>query len=36
MGGMFTMMKFREGPRSDQDPGCYKQPAGTVAYKVGG
>jgi manganese oxidase len=36
MGGMFTVMKIREGlARADYtDPGPYKFPAGTVAYEV--
>jgi manganese oxidase len=35
MGGMFTLMKIREGlERNDyKDPGDYKHPAGTVAYE---
>jgi hypothetical protein len=36
MGGMFTVMKIREGMARDdyRDPGPYKYPAGTVAYEV--
>jgi hypothetical protein len=36
MGGMFTVMKIREGLAHDDysDPGLYKHPAGTVAYEV--
>ena len=36
MGGMFTVMKIREGLARDDysDPGPYKFPAGTVAYEV--
>ena len=36
MGGMFTVVKIREGlARNDyRDPGWYKHPAGTVAYRV--
>ena len=36
MGGMFTVVKVREGlARNDyKDPGWYKHPAGTVAYRV--
>lgn len=36
MGGMFTVVKVREGlARGDyRDPGWYKHPPGTVAYKV--
>jgi hypothetical protein len=36
MGGMFTILKIREGLRSyDEDPGWYQYPAGTVASPVG-
>ena len=34
MGGMFTVMKVREGITSYRDPGAYKNPPGTVARKV--
>jgi manganese oxidase len=34
MGGMFTVMKVREGITSYRDPGPYKNPPGTVAHKV--
>ena len=36
MGGMFTVMKVREGLAAGdyQDPGSYKHPPGTVAYEV--
>ena len=36
MGGMFTVMKVREGLGAGdyKDPGPYKNPAGTVAYEV--
>jgi hypothetical protein len=36
MGGMFTVVKVREGlARNDyKDPGWYKHPQGTVAYEV--
>ena len=34
MGGMFTVLKVREGIKSYDDPGWYKQPPGTVARKV--
>ena len=36
MGGMFTVMKIRDGMARDDysDPGPYKNPAGTVAYEV--
>ena len=36
MGGMFTVMKVREGLAADdyKDPGPYKNPPGTVAYEV--
>ncbi len=38
MGGMFTVMKIREGldVGDYNDPGPYKHPAGTVAYEVNG
>ncbi len=35
MGGMFTVMKVREGITSYQDPGPYEYPPGTVAHKIG-
>jgi hypothetical protein len=31
MGGMFTILKVREGLTSFEDPGWYEHPAGTVA-----
>jgi hypothetical protein len=34
MGGMFTILKVREGIATYEDPGWYKQPPGTVARKV--
>ena len=36
MGGMFTVVKVREGLARDdyKDPGWYKHPPGTVAYEV--
>jgi len=36
MGGMFTVMKIREGLSRDdyRDPGPYQHPPGTVAYEV--
>jgi hypothetical protein len=34
MGGMFTVLKVREGIRSYEDPGWYKHPEGTRARKV--
>src|SRR5262249_26784635 len=36
MGGMFTLMKIREGLAANEykDPGDYKHPAGTVAYEI--
>jgi hypothetical protein len=34
MGGMFTVVKVREGITSYADPGHYKHPPGTVAHKV--
>jgi hypothetical protein len=38
MGGMFTVMKVREGlaPDDYKDPGWYKHPVGTVAYDFKG
>ena len=38
MGGMFTVMKVREGLGANDygDPGPYKNPPGTVAYKFKG
>jgi manganese oxidase len=35
MGGMFTVMKVRDGITSYEDPGWYRHPEGTVAWKVG-
>jgi manganese oxidase len=36
MGGMFTVVKVREGLAANdyKDPGPYKNPPGTVAYEV--
>ncbi len=36
MGGMFTVIKIREGLAANdyKDPGPYKHPEGTVAYEV--
>jgi len=34
MGGMFTVLKVREGLTIYEDPGWYKQPARTAARKV--
>jgi FtsP/CotA-like multicopper oxidase with cupredoxin domain len=36
MGGMFTVVKVREGlaPNDYKDPGWYQHPAGTVAYEI--
>ncbi len=34
MGGMFTIVKIREGLVGDEDPGWYHNPPGTVAYRV--
>ena len=31
MGGMFTVLKTRDGIRSYEDPGWYDNPAGTLA-----
>jgi len=36
MGGMFTVVKVREGITSYEDPGPYKNPEGTVASPAGG
>jgi FtsP/CotA-like multicopper oxidase with cupredoxin domain len=35
MGGMFTVVKVREGITSYADPGPYNNPPGSVAHKVG-
>ena len=35
MGGMFTMIKIREDIDYGRDPGWYRQPRGTSAYRVG-
>jgi manganese oxidase len=35
MGGMFTILKVRDGLTSYDDPGWYKHPAGTLARKIG-
>jgi len=36
MGGMFTVMKIRDGLARDdyRDPGPYRHPPGSVAYEV--
>ena len=34
MGGMFTIIKIRDGITNYEDPGWYKHPAGTTAYLV--
>ncbi|MEP6939008.1 MAG: copper oxidase [Rudaea sp.] len=37
MGGMFTVLKVRDDVASDyRDPGWYKNPKGTIAWRVGG
>jgi manganese oxidase len=36
MGGMFTVMKVREGLSTYEDPGWYRHPEGTTARKVSG
>jgi len=36
MGGMFTVIKVRDGLTSFEDPGWYSQPPGTSAWKVSG
>jgi FtsP/CotA-like multicopper oxidase with cupredoxin domain len=35
MGGMFTILKVREGITTYEDPGWYKHPEGTSARKIG-
>lgn len=34
MGGMFTLLKIRDGITNYEDPGWYKNPPGTVAHAV--
>ena len=34
MGGMFTIVKVREGLTSYEDPGWYQHPAGTLAERA--
>jgi FtsP/CotA-like multicopper oxidase with cupredoxin domain len=34
MGGMFTIVKVREGLTSYEDPGWYQHPAGTLAHRA--
>jgi hypothetical protein len=34
MGGMFTVIKIRDGMDYGRDPGWYQQPRGTSAYRV--
>jgi len=34
MGGMFTILKVRDDINTYEDPGWYKQPPGTAAYRV--
>jgi hypothetical protein len=34
MGGMFTILKVREGLTSYDDPGWYTQPEGSMARRV--
>jgi FtsP/CotA-like multicopper oxidase with cupredoxin domain len=36
MGGMFTLIKVRDGITSYEDPGAYVHPKGTQAYRLGG
>jgi len=36
MGGMFTVVKIRDEITSYEDPGWYKHPPGTVAWRVEG
>jgi len=35
MGGMFTVVKIRDDITSYEDPGWYKHPKGTIAWRVG-
>jgi manganese oxidase len=35
MGGMFTIVKVRDDLRGYEDPGWYRNPPGTVAWRVG-
>jgi hypothetical protein len=34
MGGMFTVLKVRDDITSYEDPGWYRQPEGTITWKV--
>jgi hypothetical protein len=34
MGGMFTVLKVRDGIKTYEDPGAYSAPPGTTAHKV--
>ena len=34
MGGMFTLLKIRDGIQTYKDPGWYAQPKGTAPRKV--
>jgi hypothetical protein len=34
MGGMFTVVKVRDGIETYDDPGWYAQPKGTAAWRV--
>jgi hypothetical protein len=34
MGGMFTVLKVRDGIQSYDDPGWYQHPEGTLSYKL--
>jgi hypothetical protein len=36
MGGMFTILKVRDGITNYDDPGWYKNPPGTVASPISG
>jgi hypothetical protein len=36
MGGMFTVLKIRDGITSYEDPGWYQNPPGTVASPIPG
>lgn len=35
MGGMFTIVKIRDKVAGYDDPGWYRHPEGTVAWRVG-
>jgi len=35
MGGMFTVIKIRDQLTDYRDPGWYRHPSGTIAWRVG-